>query len=211
MQKPEIAGRECPPARLRTRAEFVRTGKGRRLRTPCFSLQMLARPAAADPQPPRFGFTVTKKLGDAVLRNRIRRRLKEALRPGQRFPGPGHDYVILAQPAALTEDFAALQLQISQAIADIHAAPRKRRYAAIDEGLVSAPCRRNNRNLVLAMALSILVIIGWNYFFGAPQYQKEHSAQLAQQQGQPAATGAGLAQLLAAALTQRPTAGRPGE
>ena len=43
----------------------------------------------------------------------------------------------------------------------------------------------NNRNLILAMALSILVIIGWNYFFGAPQYQKEHSAQVAQQQGQP--------------------------
>ncbi|MGP8231327.1 MAG: membrane protein insertase YidC [Methylovirgula sp.] len=44
---------------------------------------------------------------------------------------------------------------------------------------------QNNRNLILAMALSILVIIGWNYFFAAPQYQKEHSAQVAQQQGQP--------------------------
>ncbi len=41
MQKSEIAGREYPPARLRTRAEFVRTAKGRRLRTPCFSLQMI--------------------------------------------------------------------------------------------------------------------------------------------------------------------------
>ncbi len=39
----------------------------------------------------------------------------------------------------------------------------------------------NNRNLILAMALSILVIIGWNYFFATPQYKKEHSAQLAQQ------------------------------
>ena len=44
----------------------------------------------------------------------------------------------------------------------------------------------NNRNLILAMALSILVIIGWNYFFATPQYQKEHSAQIAQQHGQPA-------------------------
>ena len=41
MQKPETAGRETPPARLKTRAEFVRTAKGRRLRTPCFSLQMM--------------------------------------------------------------------------------------------------------------------------------------------------------------------------
>jgi ribonuclease P protein component len=134
MQKSEIAGREHPPARLRTRAEFVRTAKGRRLRTPCFSLQMIARPALADPQPPRFGFTVTKKLGNAVLRNRIRRRLKEALRRGAALSGrPDHDYVILAQPAALTEDFAALQLQISQAITDIHAAPRKRRTPSMKD------------------------------------------------------------------------------
>ncbi len=45
---------------------------------------------------------------------------------------------------------------------------------------------QNNRNLVLAMGLSILVIIGWNYFFATPRYQKEHSAQLAQQQTQTA-------------------------
>jgi ribonuclease P protein component len=134
MQKSEIAGRECPPARLRTRAEFVRTAKGRRLRTPCFSLQMMGRPALPDPQPPRFGFTVTKKLGNAVLRNRIRRRLKEALRRGAALSGrPDHDYVILAQPPALTEDFASLQLQISQAIADIHAAPRKRRTPSMKD------------------------------------------------------------------------------
>ncbi len=95
---------------------------------------------------------MTKKLGNAVLRNRIRRRLKEALRRGAALSGcPDHDYVILAQPAALTEDFVALQMQISQAIADIHAAPRKRR-TSIDEGLVSAPCRKIICNLVLAMA-----------------------------------------------------------
>jgi ribonuclease P protein component len=128
MRKSEIAGREKPQARLRTRAEFLRAAKGRRLRTPCFSLQMIAQPAAPEPQPPRFGFTVTKKLGNAVLRNRIRRRLKEALRRAPVLSAqPGHDYVILAQAAALTEDFAHLQQQISQAIADIHAAaPRKR-------------------------------------------------------------------------------------
>jgi YidC/Oxa1 family membrane protein insertase len=40
----------------------------------------------------------------------------------------------------------------------------------------------NNRNLILAMALSILVIVGWNYFFATPQYQKEHSAQVAMHQ-----------------------------
>ncbi len=56
MQKSEIAGRERPPARLRTRAEFVRTAKGRRLRTPCFNLQMMARTALSDPTTAAFRF-----------------------------------------------------------------------------------------------------------------------------------------------------------
>ena len=132
MRKSEIAGREMPPARLKRRADFLRAAKGRRLRMPCFSLQMIAQPEAEAPQPPRFGFTVTKKLGKAVLRNRIRRRLKEAVRCAPAlFARPGHDYVILAQPAALTEDFAQLQRQISQAIADIHAAPKPKRRPAL--------------------------------------------------------------------------------
>jgi len=126
MRKSEIAGRETPPARLKTRADFLRAAKGRRLRMPCFSLQMIAQPEAAAAEPPRFGFTVTKKLGKAVLRNRIRRRLKEAVRRAPLSARPGHDYVILAQPAALTEDFAQLQRQISQAIAEIHAAPKRK-------------------------------------------------------------------------------------
>ena len=48
---------------------------------------------------PRFGFTVTRKIGNAVVRNRIRRRFKEALRllaPG--IIAPGHDYVVIARP-----------------------------------------------------------------------------------------------------------------
>jgi ribonuclease P protein component len=131
MRKSEIAGREAPPARLKARADFLRAAKGRRLRMPCFSLQMIAQPEAAATEPPRFGFTVTKKLGKAVLRNRIRRRLKEAVRRAPLSARPGHDYVILAQPAALTEDFAQLQRQISQAIAEIHAAPKRKPRAPL--------------------------------------------------------------------------------
>jgi ribonuclease P protein component len=130
MRKPESAGREPPPARLKARAEFLQAGRGRRLRTPCFSLQMVARQQAAALEPPRFGFTVTKKLGGATVRNRIRRRLKEALRCTQALSAqPGCDYVIVAQPAALSENFAQLQRQLDQAMADIHAAPRPRKSA----------------------------------------------------------------------------------
>jgi ribonuclease P protein component len=66
---------------------------------------------------PRFGFTVTKQSGGAVPRNRIRRRLKEALRLLDPLPArPGHDYVILARPEALGMPFLALQAELIRAL-----------------------------------------------------------------------------------------------
>jgi YidC/Oxa1 family membrane protein insertase len=68
---------------------------------------------------------------------------------------------------------------------------------------------QNNSNLILAMALSILVIIGWNYFFATPQYQKEHSAQLAQQQGQPVQHAPGSPSALPPRSPNAPPQGGP--
>ena len=66
------------PGRLKRRAEFLRVAsKGRRAPVHGLVLQALAR---ADAAPARLGFTVTKKVGNAVIRNRTRRRLKEAAR-----------------------------------------------------------------------------------------------------------------------------------
>jgi ribonuclease P protein component len=71
---------------------------------------------------PRFGFTVTKQSGGAVQRNRIRRRLKEALRLLNPLPAqPGHDYVILARPEALGMPFLALQGELIRALGKIDA------------------------------------------------------------------------------------------
>ena len=71
---------------------------------------------------PRFGFTVTKQSGGAVERNRIRRRLKEALRLLDPLPArPGHDYVILARPEALGMPFLALQGELIRALGKIDA------------------------------------------------------------------------------------------
>jgi ribonuclease P protein component len=65
---------------LKKRAEFLRLRGGNRATCDCFALE--TRPRLAVPQDamgPRFGFTVTKALGNAVVRNRIRRRLKAAV------------------------------------------------------------------------------------------------------------------------------------
>ena len=104
-----------PPARLRRRSEFLRVAaSGLSRSSRAFKLQMAPRADAADE--PRFGFTVTKKVANAVGRNRIRRRLKEALRlSGALAATKGCDYVFVARREALAAPFGDLETQISQA------------------------------------------------------------------------------------------------
>ncbi|HEY1943599.1 MAG TPA: ribonuclease P protein component [Roseiarcus sp.] len=121
------AGEALPPdvpfswGRLRRRAEFQRVSRGRRTQAESFTLQANARADgdAAGPQP-RVGFTVTKKVGGSVERNRIRRRLREALRLAVAIaPSPGHDYVLMARREALTRPFSALIADIERAFAQM--------------------------------------------------------------------------------------------
>lgn len=69
----------------------------------------------------RLGFTVTKKHGNAVARNRIKRRLREAVRLSvkEQLPQNG-DYVVIARNDALTMDFTKLQAFATQAFSRIH-------------------------------------------------------------------------------------------
>ncbi len=55
----------------------------------------------------RLGFSVSKRVGKAVVRNKVKRRLREVLRPVSLKPG--QDIVFIARPAAATADFAALR------------------------------------------------------------------------------------------------------
>ena len=67
--------------------------------------------------PPRFGFTVTKRVAKkAVERNRMRRRLREAVRLDAENAQAGHDYVLVARRSALIEPFTDLKAALGQAL-----------------------------------------------------------------------------------------------
>lgn len=122
----EPAAKMPRPLRLRTRAEFLATSRGRRLHGRCFSLQIFRR-GETEPTAARFGLTVTKKTGDAVERNRIRRRLREVLRMPGLAPEPGHDYVIVARRDALEVPFTTLVAELSKTLSQAREAKGRQR------------------------------------------------------------------------------------
>ena len=107
--QPDDAPANRAIGRLTRRAEFQRVSRGRRRPCEAFTLQAAQRPAEDSAVGPRVGFTVTKKVGNAVVRNRIRRRLKEALAASLPLEARDDcDYVLMARREALARPFAAL-------------------------------------------------------------------------------------------------------
>jgi ribonuclease P protein component len=104
------------PGRLTRRAEFLRAAaKGRKAPMPGLVLQALPRD---DNGPARLGFTVTKKIGNAVIRNRTRRRLKEAARLVMvEQPVSGVDLVLIGREGTRKRKFTALQEDVRRALA----------------------------------------------------------------------------------------------
>ena len=97
------------PARLKTRPDFLRVGRGSRVYGRCIGLQTCRRDDGTGAASGcRVGLTVTKKVGGAVERNRIKRRLREALRAPGLATDASHDYVLVARQDALTVPFAGL-------------------------------------------------------------------------------------------------------
>jgi ribonuclease P protein component len=108
------------PGRLKRRAEFLRVAaKGRKVATHGLVLQALTRD---DDAPARIGFTVTRKVGNAVTRNRARRRLKEAARlelAQSGLPGcglSGVDLVLIGRDATGGRAFADLREDLRRAL-----------------------------------------------------------------------------------------------
>ncbi len=95
------------PPRLKRRAEFLRVAsKGRKAPTPGLVLQAMLR---HDDAPVRLGFTVTKKVGNAVIRNRTRRRLREAARLLlAEQPAAGADLVLVGRDTTRQRPFTLL-------------------------------------------------------------------------------------------------------
>ncbi len=77
---------------------------------------------------PRFGLTLTKKVGNAVVRNRAKRRLREAVRlaPPDLPARPGHDYVIVGRLEAIRLPFEALGRELARGLVSVHERGRRR-------------------------------------------------------------------------------------
>jgi ribonuclease P protein component len=105
--------------RLKRRTEFRAIAQaGVRAPAQPFVLQALRRDEAGQAAGPvRIGFTVSKQVGNAVERNRVRRRLREMvrLRPDTTFTA-GHDYVLIGRRSALTYPFGDMARELDGAL-----------------------------------------------------------------------------------------------
>ena len=113
---------------IRKRADFVAANRGIRVARPGFVL--LAHPNGERGK--RFGVTVTKKIGNAVVRNRMKRRFRELLRAALPEAGlPDHDHVLIGREGGVERDFALLREELAVALARAAAGkgdpPRRRK------------------------------------------------------------------------------------
>ncbi|GGC96849.1 ribonuclease P protein component [Aquisalinus flavus] len=142
-----------PVRSLKKRADFLRLRDCRGASTKGFLL--LSAPSPAEKKGPadktgragegiaRLGITVTKKLGKAVTRNRIKRRLRAAGREVLAVHGTrGHDYVLIARSAAEELPFAILLDDLKQALVS----PPVTKRPAAGPGSMTRPPRRSSRS-----------------------------------------------------------------
>jgi len=105
---------------LKKRPEFLHVAGGSRWVGEAFVLQARARRTGLE-APARTGFTASRKVGNAVARNRARRRLKEAARMVLADAGQiGHDYVLVARRGALCHPFSEILSDLGKAVQKVH-------------------------------------------------------------------------------------------
>ncbi|MGB1337644.1 MAG: ribonuclease P protein component [Planktomarina sp.] len=108
--------------RLKHRKDFLRLAHAKRVHSTSFVLQARDRSNA---QEMRVGFTCSKKVGNAVARNRAKRRLREIARLVlPKFGRVGHDYVLIGRAnVTATTKFTALQEELLSALRKLHSKP----------------------------------------------------------------------------------------
>jgi ribonuclease P protein component len=101
------------PQGMTRRADYLAANRGVRVARPGFVL--LARPNGGDAM--RYGITVTKRIGNAVVRNRMKRRFRELLWSILPKSGlAGHDHVLIGREGGVERDFDALRSELHAAL-----------------------------------------------------------------------------------------------
>ncbi|WP_242125542.1 ribonuclease P protein component [Sphingobium sp. Sx8-8] len=113
------------------RADFLAANRGRRAPMPGFVL--LVRERGDGDRAMRFGITVTKKIGGAVVRNRMKRRFRVLARELLPVHGvAGADHVLIGRSEGIERDFGLLRQELEKALGKVMSrpvgeAPEKRR------------------------------------------------------------------------------------
>lgn len=101
---------KVPHTILRRRRDFLRIQKiGRRLKGRYTTILIAPSPSG---NASRIGFTVSRRVGNAVVRNRVRRRLREIARLEVSALCSGFEHVVIAFPSAAQADYSALRQEV---------------------------------------------------------------------------------------------------
>ena len=100
---------------IKKRSDFLAANRGKRYATPGFIL--LVKDRQDDDSAIRLGITITKKVGNAVIRNRMRRRFRELAREMLGDKGKeGADHVLIGRDGGIEKDFAELRADMARAL-----------------------------------------------------------------------------------------------